>query len=162
MITKVRVPKLSANIEEVTITGWFKKEGNTVSRGEPLVEMTTDKACFEFESPRSGIVRKILAKEKSVLPSGYIIALVGPVSDALPDVSAINKTLLDKHRRLIGKKVRKRRIPKKGTGKSVRATPAARRIAREQGIDLAWLKKKLNVEVITESMIEEHVAREKK
>ena len=67
MITKVVVPKLSANVQEVTITGWFRKEGDRIRKGDPLVEMTTDKACFEIESARSGVVRRILASEKSTL-----------------------------------------------------------------------------------------------
>lgn len=154
MISRVKIPKLSANIDEVTITGWFKKQGDTVAKGEPLAEITTDKAVFEFESPRSGIVLRILAAEKSVLPESYVIALIGKASDSLPDVSAVNKKLLDQHRRIIGKKTRRSRRTKKILGKSVRATPAARRLAREQGVDLAKLKEKLDVDVITGAMVE--------
>jgi len=52
--------------------------------------MTTDKACFDIEAPRAGVVRRILADAKSTLPVGYIIALIGDPDDPLPDVSAAN------------------------------------------------------------------------
>jgi len=155
VITKVPVPKISANVEEETVTDWFKKEGDRVKKGEPLLEITTDKVCIEVESPRSGVVRKILARTKSVLPVGYIVALIGDPDDVLPDVSKKNFALIEKHRDRIsrkGKPVRKRK--KTGKGKIVRATPAARRLAKKLNIDLDKLQKKTKAEIITRSMIE--------
>ena len=155
MITKVLVPKISANIEEETITAWFKKEGDTVKKGERLLEITTDKASVEFESPRSGCVRKILAKEKSVLPVGYVVALIGGVDDPLPDVSRKNIALMEKHRGRISRKGKTARKPARKKRSSVRATPAARRLAKELGMDLNKLKKKLKADVVTRTMVEE-------
>lgn len=152
MITKVAVPKISANVEEETVTAWFKKEGDTVKKGEPLLEITTDKACVEMESPRGGVVRKILAKEKSVLPVGYIVALIGGANDPLPDVSRKNIALMDKHRRRIS---RKGKTSRKRTRSAVRATPAARRLAKDLGIVLARLGRKLKTNVITRTMVKE-------
>ena len=154
MITKVAVPKISANVEEETITAWFKKEGETVRKGEPLLEITTDKACVEIESPRAGCVRSILAKEKSVLPVGYIVALIGNTTDPLPDVSRKNIALMTKHRSRIS---RKGKTMRKHAGKArtaVRATPAARRLARELGLDLQKLATELKVEVIDTAMVQ--------
>ena len=54
---------------------WLKREGERVEAGEPLVEIITDKAKFDYESPASGILRKIVATEKSTVPVGYVIAL---------------------------------------------------------------------------------------
>lgn len=155
MITKVAVPKISANVEEETITAWFKKEGETVNKGERLLEITTDKACVEVESPRSGSIRKILAREKSVLPVGYIVALIGNPSDPLPDVSRKNIALMEKHRSRISRKGKTSRRAPARTRSSVRATPAARRLAKDLGIDLAKLARKLKTDVVTRTMIEE-------
>jgi len=155
MITKLLIPKISANVEEETITAWFKKEGDAVKKGEPLLEITTDKACVEVESPRSGIVRKILARKKSVLPVGYIIALIGAATDELPDVSRKNITLLEKHRNRISQigKPQKKTTKKKPSG--LRATPGARRLAKELNINLNTLKKKAKNGVITRSMVKQ-------
>ncbi len=160
MITKVKVPKLSENVEEVTITGWFRKEGQSIQKGEPLVEMTTDKASFELESPRSGIVRKIIAKEKSVLPTGYVVALVGDASAPLPDVAPANARLLEKHLRAAPSRRKTKTnnrepITDNHSPSPIRATPAARRLAREKGIDLARLKQKTQAEVITEEIVKQ-------
>lgn len=155
MITKVLVPKLSANVEEETVTAWFKKEGDTVRKGERLLEITTDKACVEVEAPRGGCVRKILAKEKSVLPVGYVVALIGGTNDPLPDVSRRNIALMEKHRRRISSKGKASRKKGRKTRSAVRATPAARRLAKDFGIDLQKLSRKLKVDVITRTMVKE-------
>ncbi|MGQ9661275.1 MAG: biotin/lipoyl-containing protein [Kiritimatiellia bacterium] len=102
MITRVRVPTISTNVTEVTLTAWFKEEGEAVRKGEPLAEITTDKATVELECPRSGILRQKLAKTKSILPVGYIIALIGNNSDRLPDVSRENEQLLARYRTELG------------------------------------------------------------
>jgi len=156
VITKVKIPKVSANVEEETITAWLKREGDPVRKGDPIVEITTDKASFELESPRRGVLRRILAKEKSVLPVGYVIALVGQQSDPLPDVTDTNRALLEARRRTVGRRRRrpgKHRLTKRV---SVRATPAARRLARELGIDLTRLKEEAKADVVTEDIVRRH------
>lgn len=164
MASKVKVPKLNENTDEVTITGWFKKEGDPVARGEKLVEMTTDKAAFEVESPSSGVILRILAPEKSVLPTGYVVALIGAAGEAPPDVTAANARLLQGHS---GKKKAAPAAPAAVPAAPVatppaaapadpgvvRATPAARRLAKEKGIDLARVKAENQAEVVTEEMV---------
>ena len=161
MITKVKVPKLSANVEEVTVTGWFKSEGDEVRKGEPLVEMTTDKACFEVEAPRSGFLRQALAGEKSTLPVGYVVALIGNADDPLPDVAESNRRLLDKHRRSLDGARESGRKTATRKRRAVRATPAARRLAREFKIDLGRVKERLNVDVVTENSVKAYLEEEK-
>jgi pyruvate dehydrogenase E2 component (dihydrolipoamide acetyltransferase) len=154
MITKVKLPKISANIEEATVTAWFKREGDPVRKGEPLLELTTDKAAVEFEAPRGGTLRKILAREKSVVPVGYILALLGTADDVLPDVTQSNAAILEKHRKASAPthKTVKSRVRK--IGGNVRATPAARRLAKEHDIDLETVKAALKVTVVTEESVE--------
>jgi pyruvate/2-oxoglutarate dehydrogenase complex dihydrolipoamide acyltransferase (E2) component len=160
VIRKVTIPKFSTNVEEVTVTGWLKKEGETVLKGTPLVELTTDKAAFEFESPCSGTLRRILAEKKSTIPVGYILALVGGKADALPDVTEINRHLLEKHRQAAGKRkpTPTREEPSTGDKAIVRATPAARRLAREHRADLAAVQLQIKAEVVTEEMVKNYLA----
>lgn len=156
MITPVKVPKLDTNAEEVTVTGWLKQEGAAVKAGEPLVELTTDKASFEFESPAEGLLRKILAREKSIVPVGFVLAVVGDANETLPDYTAINQELLAKH-----KPVKSMKPPVKVESQAqtpapvglVKATPAARRLAKEKGIDLAKVKADTGADTITEELL---------
>ncbi len=155
MIRKIAIPKVDANMEEATIGRWLKREGEPVRRGEPLVELITDKAVFEYESPASGILRKIVAPPKSVLPVRYVIALVGDATGPLPEVDEGNRRLI--RDRLAG--------GPDGSGEGaaaakgpdapgrVRATPAARRLAREIGVDIGAVRAKSGCEPVTEEMV---------
>ena len=159
MITKLRVPKLSANVDEAVITAWFKKEGDAVRKAEPVVEMTTDKAAFDVPSPRGGTLRKTLAAEKSSLPVGYIFALIGKPDEPLPDVSQENTRALSKHRRQASTRevtVQPKPSPSKGGG-GLRATPAARRLAKQHGLDLADIGRHAEAEVITGRIVEQYM-----
>jgi pyruvate/2-oxoglutarate dehydrogenase complex dihydrolipoamide acyltransferase (E2) component len=158
MISKVKLPKFDANMEEAAMGAWLKRAGDAVAKKEPLVEMVTDKAAFEFESPAAGILRKILAPEKSVVPVGYVLALIGGADDKLPDVEQYNRALLEKRRQeaeggAIPKSMPKPSAAKDAAGGKVRATPAARRLAREKGLDLAAVQQTLNVDVVDEESV---------
>ncbi len=160
MIHKLELPKISANVESETLTAWFKQEGDHVREGDPLVEVTTEKACVEVESPCSGILRKVLAEEKSVLPVGYVVAIIcDNLEEPLPDVSAENEALMEKLRSSAGRKRRKRAGRSRGRKERIRATPAARRRARELGVDLSSVRSE-GVEVVTESMVDEFVRKD--
>lgn len=162
MVVKVKVPKLTENTDEVTITAWYRREGEAVAKGDPLVEMTTDKAAFDVESPAAGQVRRILAREKSVVPTGYVVALIGEPAEALPDVAAANARLLEKRGdgKPAGKPAPASKPPPAASAAApasdaaaLRATPAARRLAKEKGIDLARIKAETAADVITEDMV---------
>ena len=75
------MPRLSDTMEEGTILRWLKADGETVSRGEELVEIETDKAAMTYESDQDGILSRI-ASEGDTLPVGEVIARVGADGDA--------------------------------------------------------------------------------
>lgn len=148
MVTRVLIEQFYENLEEATIGHWIKAEGDPVQTGEPLVEIITDKVTFEYESPGSGLLRSILAPEKSVLPVGYVIGLLGEETDELPDLTAHNSASAERRQRDLEGDLSKppaeaKASPGSGQGISlrdrgkVRATPAARRAAREQNVDLS-------------------------
>lgn len=132
----------------------MKQEGDEVRKAEPLVEIITDKATFELESPASGVLRRIAAPSKSVVPAGYIIGLIGKREEALPEVDAANRKLIEKFRRAAKAGAASGGqggpVPRDARGERVRATPAARRLARERGADLNEVAKKLGGRAITE------------
>ncbi|MCA1557629.1 MAG: hypothetical protein LC731_03705 [Acidobacteria bacterium] len=77
MATQVVMPKLSPTMEEGQLARWLKKEGDTVSMGEPLAEIDTDKATMEMQSLGNGVLRKILIQEGESAPLGQVIAIIG-------------------------------------------------------------------------------------
>src|SRR5829696_9389719 len=77
MATKVLVPLLGEGVEEVTVTKWLKKEGDSVNELEPLLEVNTDKVDTEIPAPASGTVLKIMAQEGLPAKVGAILAFIG-------------------------------------------------------------------------------------
>ena len=119
-----------------------------------LLELTTEKAAFEVETPCNGVLRKKLASKKSILPAGYVLALVGGASDSLPDVESSNRKLIAKHRASIRAVAKpKKDLSSRKSKVRVRATPAARRIARENSIELSVVSPAKGSEVITEELV---------
>ena len=166
MITTVTIPQLDANILEVTIIEWRRREGEAVAVGEPLVEVSTEKANFEIEAPAAGVLRRIVAAEKSVLPTEYVIALIGPPEEPLPDVEPANRARLAAFRQSRGEASAPSAAPAPAQpavaadrNAPVRATPVARRLAREWGLDLAALRDQTGDAVITEELVRQHAGR---
>ena len=157
MITKVRFPKIDANIEEATLTRWVRQEGEALKKGDILAELTTDKGVVEIEAPHGGTLRQTLATINSVLPVGYILALIGDADEALPDVAEANRALIAKHRAAAGRNVATPAGAARSAGAVVRATPAARRLAREKGLDLAEIQKATGAEIIQETVIQDYL-----
>ncbi len=77
---EVRMPNLGEGVTEGTIVRWLKAEGDAVGEGEILAEIMTDKVNVEFESPATGIVRKLHFAEEAIVKVGTVIALVEPTA----------------------------------------------------------------------------------
>ena len=88
MAQEVQMPKLGQTMEEGTIERWLKKEGDTVTKGEPLFEVTTDKATLEVEAFVSGTLLKVLVNEGETVPVNEVIAFVGEKGEAVPETVA--------------------------------------------------------------------------
>ena len=83
MATKVLVPLLGEGVEEVTVTKWLKKEGDSVNELEPLLEVNTDKVDTEIPAPTSGTVLKILAEEGVPAKVGAVLAFIGKPGESV-------------------------------------------------------------------------------
>jgi pyruvate dehydrogenase E2 component (dihydrolipoamide acetyltransferase) len=91
MAKEVYMPALGMNQETGTLLRWLKQEGDTVTKGEPLMEVATDKTDVEIEASVSGILRNVTAQEGDEIPVGQVIALIakpGEVIAAAPSVPA--------------------------------------------------------------------------
>ncbi len=89
MIHEIILPMLGETMDEGQITSWRKAEGDKVTKGEPLFEVTTDKAAFEAESPADGYLRKILipASDQQIPVAKVIGYIADSMDEPLPDTA---------------------------------------------------------------------------
>jgi pyruvate dehydrogenase E2 component (dihydrolipoamide acetyltransferase) len=134
MVTKVVMPRLSLTMKAGTVIQWFKKESETVQKGEPLVEVLSEKVTYDVEAPASGVLRKILAEEGSDVPVDQAIGLIGSADEPIPQEvtepepspeNVATTPLLPKPEEL---------------SERVLASPAAKRLAKELHVDLNQVK----------------------
>ncbi len=85
MATKVIMPQLGESVVEGTITKWLVKEGDTVNRYDPLLEVSSDKVDTEVPSPVDGTILKIVVPEGETVHAGTLIALIGQPGESLPE-----------------------------------------------------------------------------
>ncbi len=81
MAVDVLMPRLSDSMEEGTVLKWLVQPGGEVKRGEPLVEIETDKANMTYEADSDGVLIEVLAQEGETLPIGQVIARVGEAGE---------------------------------------------------------------------------------
>ena len=83
MTTELTMPQMGYDMQEGTVVRWLKAEGSNVEIGEPVAEIETDKAVVEFESYADGVLQKILVNEGTTVPVGEVIAIVGEDSEVV-------------------------------------------------------------------------------
>lgn len=125
MVTNILMPRLSLTMKTGTVVQWFKKEGETVQKGEPIVEVLSEKVTYDVEAPESGVLRKILAIEGTDVPVAETIGIIAAPNEQIPETEVAEVEAVPE-RELI-EKVEERIV----------ASPAAKRLAREHNIDLA-------------------------
>ena len=142
MATEVILPRLGQGMESGTIVRWLKSEGEPVEKGEPLFELDTDKVTQEVEAEAAGVLLKIAVSEGEV-PVGQTVAFIGAEGEALPDVAletpAAPAPELASNSLLQVKEELAPAPTASGNGR-IKASPLARRLARERGIDLSKLR----------------------
>ncbi|MDA3923718.1 MAG: E3 binding domain-containing protein [Kiritimatiellae bacterium] len=151
-MTRIIIPQLDANLVDVTITAWRKSVGESIIQGETIAELTTDKAVYELEAPADGELLAVIADVKSVVPTGYIVGLIGTSGEEDPDIEADNENCMAAYR---GESANSPSTSKRERKERIRATPKARRLAKKNGLDLAEIKEKTGVEVVDEAAIKQ-------
>lgn len=150
MATEVILPRVDMDMETGKFSAWLVKEGETVKKGQPLFEIETDKAAMEVEAPAAGVLKGIAAAPGDVLPVGATVAWIAaadenvPVPGARPaaeapephDAARPSATGESASARTPGDMEGDRSDADVGATPAP-ATPLARRLAREAGVDLA-------------------------
>jgi len=138
MATIVKMPKLGTTMTEGTIVKWLKNEGDPVKKGEIYVEIQTDKVNIEDEAGSSGILRKIIAKEGETVKVGDPIAIIAEADEELPDLGIAEEAheKVEESTQVVMPHEEKTEATDTVPGK-IKASPAAKRVARENQIDLS-------------------------
>jgi pyruvate dehydrogenase E2 component (dihydrolipoamide acetyltransferase) len=167
MAETISMPKLGFDMQEGVLVRWVKNEGENVNKGDVLAEIETDKATVEVESSASGVVRKLLVEAGSVVPVGNPIAVVGSADEKIEDApTKVVEPKAEKKTDETGGEELKTE-PEKGGGQKaeekpatpaqpvsapvsqsaapaqdgpVKASPLAKKIARDNQVDLSRLQ----------------------
>jgi pyruvate dehydrogenase E2 component (dihydrolipoamide acetyltransferase) len=145
MAETIAMPKLGFDMAEGTLVRWIKKSGEAIQKGEVLAEIETDKATVEVESTASGFVRKVIVEEGAVVPVGSPIAIIGTADEKIEDLPSAQTGPQPKSTPAAAKGTEAARLPMAAptplpTIGPVKASPLARRIAREQQVNLASIQ----------------------
>ena len=155
MATEIKLPRLGQGMESGTIVKWLKSEGDAVKKGEPLYELDTDKVTQEVEADATGVLLKIAVQEGEV-PVGQTVAVIGEQGEEVTveaDASPAKEESQTEGSRGPARDDERERGREASadngsppetrsvdSGARVKASPLARRIARERGVDLAQLR----------------------
>jgi pyruvate dehydrogenase E2 component (dihydrolipoamide acetyltransferase) len=147
MAETIAMPKLGFDMQEGTLVRWVRSEGESINKGDILAEIETDKATVEVESLASGVVLRLLVNQGAVVPIGAPIAIVGSKDEEieLPESTPVS-TSRDKVEQLpVGLPTQPSAAATPGSEELssegvLRASPLAKKMAREARIDLSGLK----------------------
>jgi pyruvate dehydrogenase E2 component (dihydrolipoamide acetyltransferase) len=144
MITKVHMEALSPTMEEGRIASWLKHEGDAVKAGDVLAEVETDKAIMELQARGDGVLRKVLVAQGATTPVGSLVAVIADPADDLAGVASAAPAA-EKRGRGGEAEAPPRPSPSPppapggAAERRIKASPLARRMARERGVALASL-----------------------
>ncbi|WP_271401357.1 2-oxoglutarate dehydrogenase complex dihydrolipoyllysine-residue succinyltransferase [Salinicoccus roseus] len=154
-MAEVKVPELAESITEGTIASWLKQKGDRVEKGENILELETDKVNVEVISEEAGVITELKAEEGDTVEVGQVIAIVedngeagGSSEEKSEDTSKEEEGESKESEKSSDKEEEKEEAPKDDSKESdeeessddserIVATPSARRMAREKGIDLS-------------------------
>jgi pyruvate dehydrogenase E2 component (dihydrolipoamide acetyltransferase) len=142
MATEVIMPKVDMVMETGTFFEWLKKEGEQVSKGDPLFVIETDKSSIEVESPGDGILAGVRAKQSDVIPVTEVIAYILAPGESLPSKSIPQQVVTisaPPEARLSSVPEPAVAVAQADVLDKVRVTPVARRLAKELHLDLTQM-----------------------
>jgi pyruvate dehydrogenase E2 component (dihydrolipoamide acetyltransferase) len=134
MAFSVVMPALELGQETGKLVAWRKKEGEPVVKGEPLLEVETDKAILEVEAPADGVLAGVTAREGDVIPVGRTIAWIVRTGEEVPDEASGSHLAAAPGPPGTQPAAQPNRLQSPPAGR--RLSPKARRLAKEQGIDI--------------------------
>jgi len=138
LATSMVMPQMGYDMHEGKVVRWLKKEGEEVIRGEVIAEIETDKATVEYEAYTGGVMAMIVAAEGVTIPVGGLIAVITAPGEAIPEDILTDAALAASPAPAASEapSPEASAAPAESDGE-VRASPLARRLAKERGVDLS-------------------------
>jgi len=135
---EIKMPRFGLTMESGFIEKWFKKEGEKIKEGEPLFEVSSEKITNEVASPASGVLLKIIGKEKEEIKVGTVIAIIGEEGEKIKKNEETEelKRIIETTER---EEIPPIKITTPGRGKRIKASPLAKKIAQEKNLDLSQI-----------------------
>ena len=136
---EIKMPNFGLTMKSGFIEKWFKKEGEKIKEGEPLFEVSSEKITNEVVSPASGVLLKIIGKEKEELKVGTVIAIIGEEGKKIKknEEKEELKGIIETTER---GEISPVMIATPERGRRIKASPLAKKIAREKNLDLSQIK----------------------
>ena len=136
MAVVIQMPKLGHTMTEGTVIQWHKHAGDTIREGEPVLTVETDKAEVEIEAPGSGVLAKLIAADGVKVPVGGALGVIAAEGESVPAefADAPNPSPIESGTVAAAKT---ESAPTRAPSKRVIASPRAKRLAAERGVDLA-------------------------
>ncbi|MCM4168458.1 Glycine cleavage system H protein [Arenibacter antarcticus] len=165
----IKMPRLSDTMEEGTVASWLKKVGDEIEEGDILAEIETDKATMEFESFYSGILLYVGIQEGETAPVDAVLAVIGPKGTDVDAVLASGGSAAPKKEEASKEAVKQTATsssevsvtPTSNDGQRIFASPLAKKMAQEKGIDLSDVKGSGDQGRIVRKDIEEYQPKQK-
>lgn len=148
MAAELKVPTLGMDMEEATILRWMVEEGAAVEKGDPVLEIETDKTSFEIEANGDGEIRNLRGEEGETLPVGTVLAYIAAPGEEVTQREEVPEATEPSNAGENGQRAASMQKDAGGAGsapessdsngnrRQLRASPAARRAASERGLDL--------------------------
>ena len=156
MITEITMPSMGADMTEGTVVKWLKSEGDSIQRGDKIAEIETDKTVVEMEVYTSGTLKKIIVEAGTKVSVGKLIAYIGDAEDELPNIADSDNTnevasakeeitenpetlqQSDDHSQELQTSIVSD-ISETSNDSRIKASPMAKRLAKEKGIDISLI-----------------------
>ena len=136
---EIKMPRFGLTMESGFIEKWFKKEGEKVKEGEPLLEVSSEKITNEVASPSSGILLKIIGKEKEEIKVGTVIATIGEEGEKVEEIKEKEepKKVVETREK---EEILSINVAPSERGGRIKASPLVKKIAREKNLNLFQIK----------------------
>lgn len=138
-MTEIKMPMLGLTMEYGTVTNWLKKEGDEVKKGEAVLQIETEKLENDVEAPADGILLKIVSPVGSEVPVQGVMGYIGEAGETVGD-AAVNAAPAAEPLTTEAAAEAAPSAAAPAAGERVKATPAAKKLAAELGVDLTTVK----------------------
>ncbi len=150
MAVQIRMPRLTDTMLEGLISDWLKQEGDFVQEGEPLFVVETDKASVEVHASATGVLLQILVRARESAVVEGVVAIIGEKGEDIQSLWAAPQPSTGGRRETLSR-------AKEGAFEKVQASPAAKRKAREEKVDLKEVRGSGEEGLITEKDVTEYL-----